>query len=249
MTEKWTEEQIAALVDGALDNPDQAAALERLIKTDPEARACAKRIERMNGLMRASFDAPMREPAPQAIVDAIYSDDGPSWRRRAALWAPMAAAAALALAIGLGVGGLIDGGDPPQIALGDAPADGPLHQALETLPSGATGRDGVQPMLTFVDGRGRVCREFERLGETAEPLELGIACRSDTGRWRVEIVVAAPESAPGQADYRLASGPGPAALDTMLDALEAGAPLSPDAEAALLGAGWTSQSPAPPAAE
>ncbi len=243
MTKDWTEEKIAALVDGSLEDEAEATALRRVLETDPEARAYADAVRRSNELVREAFDAPADEPIPAGIQAAIFGEPGKVEvlrpRPRRAGWVPTAIAASLALAIGLAAGQYFAGTQqPPIVALGDAALDGPLHAALETLPSGAISDRGVQPMLSFRDGAGRPCREFEVIGDLPEELEFGIACRSDSGRWHVKIVVAAPETEPGPEGFAPASGPGADALAAMLDALGAGPALSPEDEASLLEQGW-----------
>ena len=244
MTPTWSEERIAALIDGAIEDEAEAAALRRVLETDPEARAYAERLRGSNALLREAFEVPAEEPMPAAIEAALFGEPGKVavLRPRRAFgpsWLPAAVAASVALVVGLGIGGLIERPMQPVIAaLGNAPLDGPLHAALEALPSGTVSDAGVQPMLSFFDGAGRACREFEVLGELPEELEFGIACRGETGHWHVEIVVAAPEVEPGPEGYAPASGPGGDALDAMLDALGAGPALPPDEEAALRERGW-----------
>lgn len=244
MTANWTEEEIAAWVDGAAD-PAEAERVEQILADDPAARAYAETLQQANRSLKSAFEAPMDEPVPAAIKAAILGEPGKvaqfPRRRSVSTWVPAAIAASLALVVGLGAGGLLQTEPAPGTiaVLGDAPMDGPLHAALETLPSGTESANGVRPMLSFYDGDGRACREFEVAGELPQELEFGIACRTPAGAWHVEIVVAAPaaETSP-EGTYVPASGPASDALDAMLDALGAGLPLTPDDEADLLEAGW-----------
>ena len=244
MTAHWNETEIAAWVDGSADAAD-AERIERIVAADPAARAYAEALQKTNRALKTAFETPMDEPIPAAIKAAVLGEPGKvaqfPKRRRAAAWVPAAIAASLALVVGLGAGGLLQTESAPGTiaALGDAPTGGPLHAALETLPSGTESADGVRPMLSFYDGDGRACREFEVAGELPQALEFGIACRTPAGAWHVEIVVAAPagETNP-EGIYVPASGPASDALDAMLDALDAGLPLTPDDEADLLEAGW-----------
>ncbi len=243
MTRNWTEEQIAALVDDSLEDEREAERLRRILESDPEARDYAERIRRSNALLRDAFRVPAGEATPPAIEAAIFGEPDKVAvfrpRRGVRVWLPSAIAASVALAIGIGIGGFFGGPQERIIAaLGNAPLDGPLHAALETLPSGAVSEAGVQPMLSFRDGADRPCREFEVINELPGELEFGIACRSPEGRWHVEIVVAAPETEPGPEGYAPASGAGSSALDAMLDALGAGPAIAPEDEAALLDHGW-----------
>lgn len=244
MTRNWTEEKIAALVDDSLEDPQEIEALRWVLEQDSEARAHADGIRVSNDLLRQAFAIPAEEPTPAAIQAAIFGEPDKvavlKPRPRVSDWVPTSIAASLALVVGLGIGGWYGGGTMERgiAALGDAPPGGPLHLALETLPSGSLSEAGVQPMLSFRDGAGRACREFEVLDELPGELEFGIACRNASEGWRVEIVVSAPLTEPRPDGYRPASGAASSALDAMLDALGAGAAMDPAEEAALLKNGW-----------
>lgn len=261
---RWTEERIAALIDGAVEDPAEAAQLGEAIAADPEARAVAERIERSNRLLREAF--PMADEAlPPAIAAAIFGTpaghapgsaaapaaDGRARagdtvvafrpRPRLAFTLPRLAAAGLALGIGLGAGVWLagrDGDQPTVLALGAVPADGALATALETLPGGTASAEGVTPMLSFLDATGRPCREFEVSGGAAH--DGGIACRADDGGWRIEALAAAATGAPvSGTDYVPASGADdPDPIGAALDALGAGPALDPAAEARLIASGW-----------
>jgi hypothetical protein len=131
-----------------------------------------------------------------------------------------------------------DRGSVPVAAVGDAAEGGPLHLALEGLPSGSTSPDGIRPMLTFLDLDGRPCREFELDHGATEELAQGIACRSGDGRWHVEALVTASAAGQGGAGYAPASGPGGNGLDATTKALGSGRPLAPDVESSLIASGW-----------
>jgi len=250
MSAEITREQIAAYVDGALGEAE-AARVAAAITEDAAARAYAAEVERANGLLRKTFGTPMAEPVSPELKDAIINhpvgDGGKvvslaEARPRRTPLLPMALAASVALAIGVGAGAAFLGQwadtERQLAALGPVAAKGPLHAALEQLPSGEISPEGVQPMLSFRDGEGRICREFEVVGELPENLEFGIACRTPADLWQVEIVVTAPQSEAGGGDFRPASGPGADALDAMLDSLGAQPALSPAEEADLLRHGW-----------
>ena len=251
MARRVTDEQIAAFVDGALDDRE-AALVAAALAEDAAARAYAEEVERANRLLRAAFAAPMEEPVPAPLRDSLLEPgltttggeviDLAAKRPIRTPLLKMAAAACVALVVGAGAGALLftqGESERQQLArLGVAPADGPLHAALEQLPSGEVSQAGVQPMQTFRDADERICREFEILGEIPEGLEFGIACRNSDGRWQVEIVVAGPHSEVGPEGYRPASGPGADALDAILEALGAQPYLGPHEEAELLSRGW-----------
>lgn len=251
MSSSVSRELVAAYVDGVLDEME-AAEVRDAIARDSALRAYAEEVERANRLLREAFDVPGQEQVPDWLINRMPRR--PQARpqgevidlKRPQQWprslTRVALAASLALFVGASVGAFLESQFQDvvgQIArLGPAPEDGPLHAALEHLPSGELSEAGVQSMLTFRDGASRICREFEVIGETPDGLEIGIACRSNEGLWQVEIVVTTPTTEVGPEGYRPASGPGADALDAMLDALNAQPALSPREEAKLLERGW-----------
>lgn len=241
----WSEAEIAAWVDGMLDAQD-AERIERIMARDPNARAYAEKVCESNERLKAAFGAPIDEPVPASLKGAILGAPGQVTalprRKWQAGWRPLALAASLALVVGLGTGGYLWAPEQTSLvaAVGNAPVDGPLHAALETLPSGTLSPAGVRPMMTFQDENGRPCREFEAVGAVPEALEFGIACRRpQDGVWHVAIVVAAqPTDMPPQTGFAPASGPAGDALEATLDALGAGPAIGPEDEARLLELGW-----------
>lgn len=241
----WTPEAIAALVDGAVTDAAEADRLRRIVASDPEAAAHAEAVGAMNALLAEAFPLPEAEPVPAGIAAALQADPGKLAvlrPRRPAAFLPMAMAASVALAVGLGTGLLLApdrAGGPVLVGL-HQPGD-PHHAALETLASGAVSDRGLRPLLSFVDGAGRPCREFELApGGTAKgggAEAAGIACRTGAG-WEVSVLVAVAPPPEQGAEFAPASGPATGVLDAALDALGAGAALAPDAEAALIGRGW-----------
>ncbi|MEM6974565.1 MAG: hypothetical protein AAF577_17420 [Pseudomonadota bacterium] len=61
-------ERIAALVDGALDDPAERARVAQLVEDDPAAARFAEELRRSNALLQAAFEAPMQEPMPPAMA-------------------------------------------------------------------------------------------------------------------------------------------------------------------------------------
>lgn len=244
MTRPWTEEEIAAFVDGALD-AGRAEEMARIIATDPEAAALAREIEDTNRLVRDAYADVMEAPVPDHLKAVVMETRQtvvpfrPKAAPRAFGWSQLAAAASVAIAVGLAAGIYLgQPGGTLVVAPGDAGPDTPLFAALEHLPSGTRSAKNIVPMLSFRDRGGRYCREFEVIGALPEELEFGIACRIEPARWHVEIVVAAPIIEPGPEGFAPASGPAGDALDAMLDALGGTRPFLPEEEATLLDEGW-----------
>ncbi|NIA72417.1 DUF3379 domain-containing protein [Pelagibius litoralis] len=251
-----TSEQIAAYVDGSLDEAE-AAAVAEAIEKDAEARAYAEEVREANRLLREAFDGPMAEPVSAELRDTILGSDLESGdaaprgevvdfakaREARRPWVGMALAASIALVVGITSTAVFFPGGPdqpaPLVAVGPTPSTGLLHTALESLASGEVSEEGVQLMLTFRDGADRICREFELAGKAANTMDFGIACRGggDSG-WQVEIVVTGPALEANPDGIVPASGPAEDALNAMLDALGAQPALGPAEEADLLKNGW-----------
>lgn len=254
MSTEWTEAEIAAWVDGQLDG-SEAERIARLVSVDHEAAAYAEAVRNTNQALKAAFEDPMTEPVPAPIRIAIESHPvgrarpfgagRPGLVRRKG-WRPAAVAASIALVIGLatGLGGGVllrapEHSERIVAATGMTRSGGPLHTALETLPSGSVSDNGVRPMLTFRDAEGRPCREFELVDAQPQELHLGIACRTADGAWHIDILVAAPPAGDMPATgFAPAAGAAGDALGAMLDALGAGPPLTPQEEDRLLEEGW-----------
>lgn len=249
MSRNWTEDEIAAFVDGATSDED-ARRIAALVASDEAARAVADRLRRQNALLREAFAAPMAEATPPAIRAALGSAppagraarrverrETGRVRRRLPAWAGAALAACLAFAVGLGGAPMLLG--PSQapdlrLAIGPAPAD--ALAALERAPSGSAVA-GLTPLASFATRDGH-CREFETADATPS---VGLACRPAEGAWRIVALSAVADPGPG-ADaapgFAPASGAAVDALSAVLDALEAGPALSPAEEADRIAAGW-----------
>ena len=243
MSDKWTEEEIAAFIDGSLEDT-AAERIAAIIEHDPEARALAEEIGKGNDLLRAAFSDVAMAPMPPSLAETLAEPGNtvvPFRRRlaRPATWIPAAAAASIAIVVGLGIGSQFAGTNAgPVVTLGDAPRPGALHLALETLPSGTVHDERIMPMLTFKDASSRYCREFEVIGDLPDELEFGIACRSDRDTWHVEIIVSAPMGGTDGGGFAPASGPGADALAAMIEALGGGEPMAPGTEASVIESGW-----------
>jgi anti-sigma factor RsiW len=70
MATKWSEEKIAAVVDGSLDGPE-AEAIRRAMDEDPDVRRYADDLRRLNGTLRDAFDVPAAANRSEYIPDAF----------------------------------------------------------------------------------------------------------------------------------------------------------------------------------
>lgn len=247
MTEPATpSERIAAFLDGALDDAEQAA-FEAELESNP---ALAAEVERMLGndsLLREAFDGPISEgvddalltrmglaqPAAGEVIDLasrraaepkVANDNTPGWSRsRWPLGGAVAAALALMVTIGVGSGGTSF----------DAALDGTPSGQLAALEDGTN----LTPVLSFRAGDGRYCREFS-LG-SGERGGSGIACRDGSG-WQVEALDEGATELARSDEIVLAEGADANGLNAAYARLAAGDPLAGEAESALIASGWDS---------
>jgi hypothetical protein len=251
MSTTFTDAEIAAFMAGRLTGRDAdriAAALE----SDPAAQAAAERLAlpepETDRLLREAFAAPLAEPVPAPLAAAVLGASGKvATLRRPATggpgqsgrggWVPAALAASLALAVGLGTGFGLRAPAPAVAALSVGAADAAVAAALGTARSG-TAAGTLRPTATFLDATGRPCREFDTLDATGTVTGSGVACRGAEAGWHVLMLAAAVEPGAPSAGFAPASGDAADPLPGFLDALGAGAALSPDAEAALIARGW-----------
>lgn len=255
----WTEEQIAAHVDGTL-SPAEDAAIRDILARDREARAVADRLRALNRLLADAYPLPADE-MPAGIAGALAAAPGAAGaardrpagegqvvrlrpRRRAPAWLPMALAASVALAVGIGIGagggallpGVEDGAPSGPVLADAGPA---LDAALTNLASGELSPAGIRPISTFRNAEGQPCREFESAG--ADAIQSGIACHLPGGDWDLLALITLPgraERAEAETGFAPAAGAAGIALDKTLAAIGAGPPLKPGEEAALIDSGW-----------
>lgn len=243
MARNWTETDIAALLDGELDGAEHDR-VARLVETDPEAQACAARLRETDALLREAFAAPLNEPLPESMQAAL--DDHGKVVRLAAFRAPVrqwvvpsAVAASIALLVGFASGSLLTPFQPAPdditASLSVGPAAPALSRVLDATMSG-TLQDGVRPIASFRVASGGICREFETAAlADGTAGAYGIAC-STGDAWQVIMAasIVAPAATDGT-DFAPASGAAIDAALPVLDALGAGAAMTPDEEKEALG--------------
>lgn len=235
----WSDETIAAYVDGELDAA-QRAALEAALAADP---ALAGRVEQERALrsrVAAAFGAVLDEPLPQRLLEALQppavidlAAARAARERRRWTW-PEWGAMAACLAIGLFIGRalLAPGGDEPFVAdAGRLLARGALDRALTGQLAGEPGSSVALP-VSFASTDGRWCRSFVLAREALA----GLACRSDAG-WQVELLAAAKPPAPA-GSMRPAASALPEPVLRAIDVRIAGEPLDAAAERAAQDGGW-----------
>ena len=263
-----SDEIVSAYADGELsqarkkrfeDQPDAELCL----------RIKAKKIRRLDALLKRAF--PLEADIPQRLIETVtgragQTDEaanvipiggrGRKNRPRPGYWKPASLAASVTLMIGAIAGSLLLTDDrqaalAPTLAAAIKPgvefrSGNELHGVLEYTPSAASVRlaqNGVvfEPVLSFKGTDGHYCREFD-LHYELETVS-ALACRADDASWRLTATAAGATT--GQAydnDYQLASGQDAEALDTAIDRLMAGAPLSKEEEQRLIARQWQPES-------
>lgn len=227
-----------AFTDGELE-PEEAARVVMHLADCPADQAVVDRIMSMNATLARACEAPLHQPVPPAIRDAILGRATPPARviRFPTRVRLLAGAGALAAALAL-VAIMLPPADAPMLALGPLEPRSPMSEALDELASGQTRLVARKTELAVVASfavQGGFCREFSLRHDAGRDL-VGLAC-NDAGGWNVAAQQqAAISSAPS--GYVPAEGGGRDAIGAHLDALGAGLVLSPEAETAALRAGW-----------
>ena len=241
------DERLMAYADGAL-SPDDAAEVEQAIARDEGLAARVAAFADSRTLAKRALGAP--PPVPDSLTATIRAMaeadltrrqgaersaqviDLASRRRTVPFW-QLPIAASVALAVGV-LGGWI--GKPESGGTGEISVavidEAALVEALGIVKSGERREIGVGTGFTaiasFRDGAGQLCREFEQDRSGVDTV-VAVACRADDA-WTVRFAVAS--AATEDAGYIPASSLD--TLDAWLSAIEAGAPLSDDEEAAAL---------------
>jgi hypothetical protein len=259
MSATFTDAQLAAFLDGSLEDEGLIDAIEAAINADP---ALAERAEALAAgddlapLVRDAFapllDAPVPErltaalaPQPAEVIDLVAAravqpralptpanDTGRSaWR-----W-PQFGAMAASLVLGLVIGGpLLKGGgsaDAPQggeLVLASADLDAMLNAAPSGQRTDLAALGEGEVVLTFRNADGQLCRQF--LLEKSGATSDALACATGGGSWQVEAFGRRPAPA---GEMKLAGGDAAPAVVAAVDAMIDSDPLVGADEMAELG--------------
>ena len=254
MTETTMDQaRLAAFVDGEL-TPEDAAKVVMHLADHPADQAFVDELIALNVMIADAYDAPLHEPAPEAILVTIATNgesqapqdnvvEMSTWRRARtpAAWGfGGAIAASLAMFLVLNNSG---GGDLAEVALGPIPPAHPQSYALNELGAGqsriqADGREfGIAASFRTPDRE--VCREFSITDPSEGSLQTGVACPAaePAEGWVIEVVdIVEPEST--STDFIPASGEQADPIGDFLDSVGAGRALTPEEEEIARSEGW-----------
>ena len=240
---KPTDEQISAYLDGEMPDAD-ARAFEAALESDPEVQAALEHFLATDETLKAAFP---QEALPEGYLErmGLGVEEQPSnvvslaahRERKSALarwrW-PAVGALAASIAAALMVTAPWQASAPAGLA-GSAAFQTAMNSAASAQARPLEDGRTATPVLTFKDGAGRYCREYNISGPK-DGLS-GIACRDD-GRWAVEAEVkTGPSSAP-EPGFQMAAGADTQPLDATYSRLKASDPLGANAETALIAQGW-----------
>lgn len=254
-----SDETLMAYADGELD-ADGVATVEAAMQADPEiaTRVALFNLSRQklaDGLdeaepvsadllasvkaIAAAHEAKDQKEAEPTVVAFRKPAETPRATTRATPRWQLPMAASIALLVGLAAGQLLpwSGDDSSQTSTGEIAMTGldtpGLISALTGVASGERivleDGSGLEAIASFEDGSGALCREFE-LDQPSGQTLVSVACHQNEA-WSLRFAVAA-----GQTDDGYAPASSLEALDGYLNAIEAGEPLSPQAEADALSA-------------
>ena len=211
-----SDETLMAYADGELD-ASGCARVETYIAEDQKGAARLAVFMSTGRSLGMLYDEPMRQPAPQRLIETVLSSPLPApgssaiilpfdtaRRHRVPLSPKWQLAAACFAFVAVGVGALwISSHGRTADKFGIAVASdgvsiaGPaLATVLDAAPSGgalAQVIDGVQasikPVFSFATVSGSFCRQYE-ISAPQAALLTGVACRDGRDRWNIETQAA-----------------------------------------------------------
>lgn len=231
-----SDEMLMALADGELDAATAVQLMAR-VQADPALAARYGIFAETRALLAEAWET--SDPVPAHLVAAIMgtreaeaplipeaADTArilPFRRITRAQALPMAIAASLLMAVGIG-GFLIGQGTTPQHV-----ASGPEAAAI-VLAAVPTGGEAVLPDGTTVRALGSYATDAGLCRLIAIDDGRAVVCKDASVGWKVALAIAGP----GQGGFLPASDIGTELVESVLDALGAGAALDPAAESSAL---------------
>ena len=236
---KFTDQHLSAYIDGELPD-DLETELRAALNTDPALANRLGQLEKANLAYVSAHGDLEHGPLPEAMLDLLASAEKTAAPEAAILRFPQLIssagtwlrplAAGLVMAIGIGIayqlGGISSQPGETLIYAGTVPDNSAVHRVLETVSSGQR-VDGIEPVLTYLQKGGGVCRELQTAAARS------LACRDAAGDWTVLAVVDQGAAGPASV-YRPASAAASGVFDLLADELMEGVPLSAEEEAGFL---------------
>lgn len=246
MSKTFDDEILMAYADGEL-SPEQRAAIEDAMRTDPDVAAAVARHRSLRQDVFGAFAGVLAEPVPERLALPPSAEVVQLAERRAARaprrsdwswpqWGAMAASLAVGVLAGvLGTGAMGGAGElaVARDAGGALLARGRLADALDRQLASAAPKGELRIGMSFQANDGNYCRSF-MLGASA-----GLACR-EGGSWRIPVLAAAQRQ---ETAYRQAGAVLPPAVLEAVDARIVGATLDAAAERGARDRGWAAGPP------
>jgi surface antigen len=263
-----TDEMLMAYADGELE-PVEQARIMAILESDHEARERLELFIATGAPIAEAYSRPMNEPVPPHLIALVMNYAGSEQtripRRHSSVsvasilratgnalfgglrWQTAAAWSVLVMFGGAAVTGFLhhQSKEPELVSLkqGQIIAQGPLKQALDSMPSGTelavqTGTQScctMRAVLSFKNRQQAFCRQYSLM--TGKGAFAGVACRSDDGQWRLEVHMAVnAKTAP--VDRARPAGGQAAAIEAAVSNAIDGDALGPEEEKILIGQKW-----------
>ncbi|NEX46552.1 zf-HC2 domain-containing protein [Pseudotabrizicola algicola] len=237
-------DHLAAFADGEL-SPEEAAKVVMHLADNPQDQAYVDELYAANEALARAFSAPLQEPVPEAIREAIMGKAATNvvfFRPKPKLALALGGLAASVAVAAVLLTGLSGGPQSTGIALGPLAAIDPVAGVLNTGVSGALVQlpDGRTSMVlaTFGMPDGRYCREFEVVDIAGGRVDYAVGCRAGE-TWTIEATIAEAAVEDLGQGFVTASGDEANLLTQFLE--RGGAPVMLDAaaEADVISKGWS----------
>lgn len=252
MTRAFTDAELAAFLDGTLEDDGLAAAIETAINADAALAERAMALaeggdDAAAQAVRDAFAPVLDAPAPQRLTEVLAApggaevvnladrrdqtralpapanDTGGGWR-----W-PQFAAVAASLALGVMIGGPLLGGreggagsDPGSLLLANAEVSAMLDAAPSGQRQDLAALGEGEVVLTFRNTAGDLCRQFTITAPGGGATSDALACAAKGGDWQVE---AYGRRAAPVGEMKLAGGDAAVGVVAAVDEQIAGDPL------------------------
>ncbi len=257
---RFDDNTLIAYLDGQLPDADYGP-LEQALQHDEALRTRLQALADSSQLARRAFDPVLLEPVPPSLIAAIWRAPDPRARSKTPspaqpigvlawlglsgtrAWPALASVAVLGLGVVMGWQLLAPAGDVRSALREGSPVtDQALALALEVSPSGRVLRTAggtLEVLASFEQVGGGHCREFNRNSPGGTRDELGIACRTADGVWRLDFLATEKRTIDGdQPRYQTASDQQHERADAFLRDRVQSPALQEAEEQALIERGW-----------